>query len=463
MHEAFTNDPRFVDELGAHRMTEATYRTGQAAKLLNTSSHHIRRLCETGRIDAELTEGNQWRIPASEVDRLQREGLPPIPQTLERNPAPPPVAGHGGPAIAPAAIASRTVPQEDEEEEAPSPEVKAELDGLTIAETQLKRRRVDLERAEVEDAFTERERQHQAAEAAERKRKEAQLTADAHRRWSEKWLNYAMAQIPKDAAPECRIEVYKHTDAALREMDDDQSEEITRKVIEAVVAQVLQPYARAKEIRRAIDQALHSLPTSATSQTVRAKRTAEAALAKLPAHSTYEDLCESARIAVDPIVSEFRHEEAKAAILSDMRYWRWIDATTEEQAEATEAVRKALDALPVGSSTQALKKAKQQALQPFEQEIQERQDAKQRKATAEQTADSSLWMVGSYLREHFDFESISDQLEEEHQIQAVLRPVLIKALIDGEITPRGVPDFINDWLEDNVDADDQEDDEEDEE
>ncbi|HEY0944256.1 MAG TPA: helix-turn-helix domain-containing protein, partial [Opitutaceae bacterium] len=61
-------------------MDKATYRTGQAAHILNVSSHQIRRLCEVRMIHAELTAGNRWRIPASEVDRLKRDGVPPIPR-----------------------------------------------------------------------------------------------------------------------------------------------------------------------------------------------------------------------------------------------------------------------------------------------------------------------------------------------------------------------------------------------
>ena len=64
-------------------MHETYYRTGQAAKQLGVSSYHIRRLCETGTIDAEITDGQQWKIPAAEIARLKKEGVPPIPQDLE--------------------------------------------------------------------------------------------------------------------------------------------------------------------------------------------------------------------------------------------------------------------------------------------------------------------------------------------------------------------------------------------
>ena len=60
-------------------MSDNFYRSGQAAKQLGVSSYHVRRLCEVGEITAELTTGQQWRIPGSEIARLRREGVPDIP------------------------------------------------------------------------------------------------------------------------------------------------------------------------------------------------------------------------------------------------------------------------------------------------------------------------------------------------------------------------------------------------
>ena len=33
-------------------------------------------------IEAEVTPGNQWRVPVLEVERLKRDGLPPIPRPM---------------------------------------------------------------------------------------------------------------------------------------------------------------------------------------------------------------------------------------------------------------------------------------------------------------------------------------------------------------------------------------------
>ncbi len=60
----------------------ATYRSGQAAKLLGVSAHVLRRLAEAGMVEAGFT-GSQWRFSVEEIQRLRREGLPPLPAMEE--------------------------------------------------------------------------------------------------------------------------------------------------------------------------------------------------------------------------------------------------------------------------------------------------------------------------------------------------------------------------------------------
>src|ERR1035438_10492738 len=79
------------------------YSTGQVARQLGTTLAAIRLLCENRLIAAETTPGGHLRVPASEVERLKREGLPPIPRPLPTESAPPASNGtavrHGHPAL----------------------------------------------------------------------------------------------------------------------------------------------------------------------------------------------------------------------------------------------------------------------------------------------------------------------------------------------------------------------------
>src|SRR5260370_38697655 len=96
------------------------YSTGQVARQLGTSLATIRVLCENRAIAAETTPGGHWRVPASEVERLKRDGLPPIPRPLPTENSPPARNGMAG------------RHSYSEFLEAPSDEVAAAADRVTI-------------------------------------------------------------------------------------------------------------------------------------------------------------------------------------------------------------------------------------------------------------------------------------------------------------------------------------------
>ena len=68
----FAQIPFTFAEITAYMGKQILYRVGQAAKDLGVSSYRLRRLCETGLINAEFS-GKQWEIPAGEVERLNSE------------------------------------------------------------------------------------------------------------------------------------------------------------------------------------------------------------------------------------------------------------------------------------------------------------------------------------------------------------------------------------------------------
>jgi hypothetical protein len=118
-------------------------------------------LCENRAIAAETTPGGHLRVPASEVERLKRDGLPPIPRPLPTESAPPArngLAGHGHPEL----LAK------------PSDEVVSAADLVAITRSMLEKRKIDREIEETEDWFRDRQRQQAAAEAVERQRTRGQ-------------------------------------------------------------------------------------------------------------------------------------------------------------------------------------------------------------------------------------------------------------------------------------------------
>lgn len=61
---------------------ENWYRTGAAARQLNTSQHTIRELAKAGLIESQMRNGYRY-IPAREIERLLSEGLPPTPANAD--------------------------------------------------------------------------------------------------------------------------------------------------------------------------------------------------------------------------------------------------------------------------------------------------------------------------------------------------------------------------------------------
>src|SRR5450755_1364455 len=124
--------------------TSLYFTTGQAAHQLSASQAQIRALCDAGAVESESTPGGQYRIPAGEVERLKRAGLPSVPRPLPQEGAPAARNGH----------ARHRHPQLLAE---PSQGVVTAAEEVVVTENLLKKRRLDLELAEVDDRFQERE------------------------------------------------------------------------------------------------------------------------------------------------------------------------------------------------------------------------------------------------------------------------------------------------------------------
>lgn len=59
----------------------------EVANALGYTPAWITSLCQTGRIAGVKPTGGQWRIPRSEMERLQREGIPPARRVTPQAPA----------------------------------------------------------------------------------------------------------------------------------------------------------------------------------------------------------------------------------------------------------------------------------------------------------------------------------------------------------------------------------------
>jgi hypothetical protein len=163
------------------------YSTGQVARELGTTQAAVRILCESGAIASETTPGGHLRISESEVKRLKRDGLPPIPRPLPTE----------------RAVPARNVQaclQERSDSSEEYSEVQFAADLVAITKSTLEKRRVDRELEETEDWFRDRERQKAAEEAIQRQQCEAELAREQRQRWEQEWTQYTLNSVPPRCA-----------------------------------------------------------------------------------------------------------------------------------------------------------------------------------------------------------------------------------------------------------------------
>jgi hypothetical protein len=329
------------------------YRCGQSAKELGVSSYKIRRLAESGLIpDAEFN-GSQWHIPVSAVERMKKEGIPPLPKVVDVDEA----------ASASANQKERTPTLLAE----PSPEMvavaeQAEMSGrkLTSARNNLELKRVRREEVEIDDYYREREKRLQMEED-EQLRRDAELF-EADERTREKaeaierrkgfispWLEYALQQVPQGASREVEIDVHEEVIVALGKLDAGEREYTVKRLVDAAVQRGLKAWSVDKNKRAAIDGAISRLPLDMRMYEPwkgKSAKAASAALADVRTGSQAE--MESLALdALEPLKTQFNHDERTAKALRGIVI---AGATEDEIADARDAAQEALSALPTSSS-----------------------------------------------------------------------------------------------------------------
>ena len=444
-------------------MPESFYRSGQAAKQLGVSSYHIRRLCEVGEITAEITAGQQWRIPESEIARLRKEGIPDVPVESEDG----------------ADDSTHTSYREADPDEppegllaAPSEELIEAAEEVRIVESRLKKRRIEKDAEEVEDWFRDRNRRQAALEAAERQKAEATQAEQRRRKWLDSWIQYGLNSRPYDAPRETTLEIHQAVQTALATIHPDQPQHTTQRLVDAAVAKALRPWTLKKDIRSAIESALHRLPWDLNhraewaSLKQRASAAAAAAIGKLPADATSSEMEEVASLAVQPMAKEYAHCEN----CHNLATWIMLTGgTVEEDQQARQAVIEALARLPVGASQKELEKTKEATLEVFRAAIQRRKGVAQQRedlarresekarqrADVERRIDRRLSShVGEYIREleedEIEFENAADRWEMEKGLTKRIRPMLLSDVLEEpEMSDEDIDELIEELVEEH--------------
>lgn len=416
-------------------MSRGYYRSGQAAKLWGISSHLVRRLCEGGQVRAERSEGGQWKVPYAEMERIQKEGVPEIPSSIEWDQG------------------------EDREEEdgrpghrvltPPSGGVVTSAEEVVVAENHLERLQIDQESAPTRDWFRECQRLEAEAQSQASLDKAAREQAEQERiAWHDSWMAKALLQLPQEAPPETRMAVREAVDEVLAGLGPRHSWQVVDPLVRAAVEKALQPWNQARQTTWAIENACQSLPWGAKnslSPTVwqtRAREVATAAIRRLPPNSSYAEKLWAGSAAVRQITSEFEDDELRKRTLQGAYLW---DIRPDEQEDAKEAMRRQLESLPVGTPARTMEKAREQVLAPL-------REAKKRKDRIER----AVPRIRGYLAElhwagEVDFESDWDLWNFAKRLEGRIRPVLDEELQDDEVTDHELSELIEELVDEALD------------
>jgi excisionase family DNA binding protein len=423
------------------------YSTGQVARQLGASLAAIRVLCENRVIAAETTPGGHWRVPASELERLKRDGLPPIPRPLPTEVAPPASNGtdsrHG----------------HTELMAKPSDEVVSAADQVAITRSMLEKRKIDRDLEETEDWFRERQRQQMAAEAVNRQRTEAKQAEQRRLLWVQQWTQYALNSLPYDARREVEMEVHTAVQEALSVLQPNQPAVITQRLVDAALHRELKPWTRKQEIERALKAGMNALPWDVAYGPTyaplkqRAWEAAVAAVRKVREEASYKEMETAAVQAVKPMILEHEHQQACQRRVGRLYIF---DSTREEEEAAKEAVRKALAELPIGAPAKELEKAEESAFAPHKAAVTTRKEKARLESEKQARRGSVAWKVdfqldhiARYLEQEYDFDGgYSEMRREADRLRPLIREAVIDELLEN---PNMSADDIRESIEDQID------------
>ncbi len=356
--------------------TSLYFTTGQAAHQLSASQAQIRALCESGAVASESTPGGQFRIPAGEIERLKRAGLPPMPRPLPQEVT---SAARNGPAHHghPELLAD------------PSQDVVSAAEDVVVTENLLRKRKIELELAEVDDQFRERE-VAEAERKAERDRAErARLEEDARADWLRQAEESALRRVHPDAPAHLRLAAMEAVRTRLEPLTPLPGPQITAEIIEAALELALGEWIRlgdlavvAAEVRATLPWEFRDSPEVRTG----AVDAAIAAMSELLAsnlHAGIGELRAAAAVPVQAVVDRFRHQRRCQELVEDRWWLKLSDGTAEEHAQAKAAVALALRELPHTASDRDMEAARDAALAPFRAAFAQARAAQQAKGEAE--------------------------------------------------------------------------------
>ena len=291
------------------------------------------------------------------------------------------------------------------------------------------------------------------AEAREQVAHEAEAR-DQRRQWEANWLDRALKLLPRDVPPSLELDVHQAVTELLPTLDAQQPEQISQRLIQAAIDKALQPWHRKREMEKIIEETRKQLPlevrswgSTPTEWEARVMRAASDAIAQLGSETSLAEVRATAVAAGNKVCAEYgtwKAAEDHHKACEQMAQW------TFESDDARDAVRQALEKLPVGSPRAKMEHARDAALAPF-------------RATKKAATDANLYLlhVSGYIEKlgdeetgEWDLGDWSERHRLAEKLKAKLRPVLIQKLLKETLDADEASDFIEDWVYRELESED---------
>jgi hypothetical protein len=331
------------------------------------SSAHIRALCDAGLVEAEATEGGQWRVPVELVARLKKDGIPPIPRRMPREPYGNEdrreIEGPTPPTSSQFATTSQTATTSSSAVAVAAEEVEILRNGAQAI--QLKK--------EIEiglDFFRERE-QRQINEQrtrieAERRAEEQAQQESRRNQWLHRWVEKAVQLIPFDAPVDTPRRVRGDVLAALDDVRADEPANVIEAIVQSVVSAALEPWNLQRRIQDVIQSAAASMPREIQVQGNQwhavALQSAAQAVRERPDASIAE-LQAAANLAVSAVRREYEYVRARRRLVDEV-IRRTFPMGHESDTNAREAGCAAVSNVQIGATTAVMTQLIEKAIAP---------------------------------------------------------------------------------------------------
>jgi hypothetical protein len=439
------------------KKTTVWYTLWEAKKATGIPRTRLDHACRVGRLPYRRTETGARLLSQDVVEKLQKDGLKVFPRPYDPVASPVEHEASSSGATSGASLIAQRERVEQKRGEIEEMRLNRDLRQLRDHDRQEKAERRAAAVAEEQARAEERanaQRQSQQLRLEEAREAEAREQAEweteaRHRRqeWETSWLDYALKVLPRDLPHGLELDVHQAVADLLPKLNAQQPEQLTKRLIQAAIDKALQPWHRRKEIERVIEQARNQLPALVRSWAstpnkweAQATRAAADAIAQLGDDAPLAEIRAAAVEAGNKVRAEY---EAWKAGEDHRQECEQIVQWVFDGDDAREAVRQALDKLPVGATRAKMENARDAALAPFRAAT---------KAAAD--ADRYLRHVANHIEKlgneetgEWDLGDWFERYRLAEKLRAKLRPLLIQKLTKETLDVDEVHEFIEEWLD----------------